>query len=226
MQDLLFMLTITNRRMAESLPDYLREQGAALTLCSLAQGTADEPVLDMWGLADTERALLFSVVPAVRERALLRGLVRDRQLDLPGNGVAFTIPVQSVGGARTLSYLSGGQESEGCEEQMTASSYELIVAVANRGFVDLVMEAARGAGAHGGTVVHARGTGRDQAERFLGVSLASEKDVVLIVVRQADKAAVMKAIMAEAGLSSKAGTVLFTLPVRQVAGMRGLEDED
>lgn len=226
MPDLLFMLTITNRRMAESLPDYLREQGAALTLCSLAQGTADDAVLDMWGLADTERALLFSVVPAVREKALLRGLIRDQQLDLPGNGIAFTIPVQSVGGARTLHYLSGGQENEGCEEQMTASSYELIVAVANRGFVDLVMDAARGGGAHGGTVVHARGTGRDQAERFLGVSLASEKDVVLIVVRQAAKAAVMKAIMAEAGLSSKAGTVLFTLPVRQVAGMRGLENED
>ncbi len=225
MPELLFMLTITNRRMAETLPDYLEEQGASLTLCSLAQGTANDAVLDMWGLADTERALLFSVVPASRERALLRGLVRDRQLDLPGNGIAFTIPVQSVGGARTLQYLSGGQEKEGCEEQMAASSFELVIAVTNRGFVDLVMDAAREAGAHGGTVVHARGTGRDQAERFLGVSLASEKDMVMIVVRQEEKAAVMKAIMAKAGLSSKAGAVLFTLPVRQVAGMRGLDED-
>ena len=40
------------------------------------------------------------------------------------------------------------------------NAFELIVCIVNRGFCDLVMETARGAGARGGTVLHARGGGQ------------------------------------------------------------------
>ena len=55
-------------------------------------------------------------------------------------------------------------------------SHELIMAIMNEGYSDTVMDAARSAGAGGGTVLHAKGTGRARAEKFFGVSLADEKD--------------------------------------------------
>lgn len=53
--------------------------------------------------------------------------------------------------------------------------YELILAIANEGHTDAVMDAARAAGAGGGTVIHAKGTGGMGTEKFFNVSIASEK---------------------------------------------------
>ena len=64
-----------------------------------------------------------------------------------------------------------------------------------------------------------------KAEQFLGFSLATEKEMILIVVKSCDKNAIMKAIMEKAGLESKAKSIVFSLPVTETAGMRLVEDE-
>ena len=83
-----------------------------------------------------------------------------------------------------------------------------------------VMDAARSAGAGGGTVLHAKGTGRARAQKFFGVSLADEKDVVYIVAHADEKAAIMQAIADNAGPGTRAGAICFSLPISQVAGLR------
>jgi nitrogen regulatory protein PII len=59
-----------------------------------------------------------------------------------------------------------------------------------------------------------------------GISLASEKDVVLIVAEKARKAAIMKAIMKNAGPGTQAGAICFSLPVTNVEGLRRIDAED
>lgn len=65
--------------------------------------------------------------------------------------------------------------------------YELIVAIVNRGHVDTVMDAAREAGAMGGTVVHAKGTNPGGTSQFFGMSIAEEKEMLLILSAGCDK---------------------------------------
>ena len=65
-----------------------------------------------------------------------------------------------------------------------------------------------------------------RAEQFLGVSLVSEKELVLIVARSEQKNAIMQAIMEKAGITSKAGTIVFSLPGTDTAGLRILEDTE
>ena len=108
---------------------------------------------------------------------------------------------------------------------MKDTKYELLVVVLNQGYTELVMDAARDAGAGGGTAIHAKGTGMEGAKKFLGVSLAEEKEIVLIVVKSGDKNSVMRAIMNEAGLESKARAIVFSLPVTSALGMRLMEPE-
>ena len=96
--------------------------------------------------------------------------------------------------------------------------------IGNQGYNGMIMNAAREAGAGGGTVLHAQGTGTETAEQFLGISLASEKDVVLIVAKKSQKNAIMRSIMEKAGLNTKAKAIVFSLPVTDTAGIR-LSDE-
>ena len=98
--------------------------------------------------------------------------------------------------------------------------------ILNEGHTDEVMDAARSAGATGGTVIAAKGTGIRQAQKFMGLTLANEKEIILIVAGTADKANIMQAIMEKAGLQTKAGAICFSLPVTEIAGLRRLDEEE
>jgi len=88
-----------------------------------------------------------------------------------------------------------------------------------KGYTDLVMDAAREAGAGGGTTIRAKGTGAGAA-KFFGISLAEEKEIVFIVSDVNKKKGIMKAIMQKAGVDSKAHALVFSLPVSETAGFR------
>ena len=103
------------------------------------------------------------------------------------------------------------------------TKYELLVTISNQGYSELIMDAARKVHAAGGTVIHARGTGGHLAEKFMGVTLVPEKEMIFIVVRKDHKNAIMRAIMDEAGTGTKAGAIVFSLPVTDTAGMRMME---
>ena len=152
------------------------------------------------------------------------------QIDIPGIGIAFLIPMSSIGGKKVLNYLTCGQEFEkGEESALKDTKYELLVVIANQGYTELIMDAARKVHAAGGTIIHAKGTGSQMAEKFMGVTLVPEKEMVFIVVRKDQKNAIMQSIMNEAGTGTKAGSVIFSLPVTDTAGMRlmeSIEDEE
>ena len=96
--------------------------------------------------------------------------------------------------------------------------------VANEGRTDQVMNAARAAGATGGTVLHGKGTGSQNPKKFYNVSIASEKEVILMVAQNDRKAAIMQSVLHHAGPDSKAGAILSSLPVSEVAGFGLMED--
>ena len=146
-------------------------------------------------------------------------------IDGPGTGIAFTVPFSSIGGIRELRFLTDGQNYEkGEESSLKDTTHELLVVIANQGYTDQVMDAAREQGAGGGTVIHAKGTGMQNADKFFGMTLAAEKDIIYIVARREQKNGIMKAVMEKAGVGTRAGAIVFSLPVTATAGMRQLED--
>jgi nitrogen regulatory protein PII len=102
----------------------------------------------------------------------------------------------------------------------------LIVLYTKREESQLPLCTACGFSSPGGTVIAAKGTGLMQTEKFRGLSLATEREVLLIVASTAKKAAIMQAILEKAGPDSSAGAVCFSLPVSQVAGLRRLDEEE
>lgn len=222
MDKAVLMIVITDRSRGGEFAAWFQAQGATLVLSALGQGTAATEVLDYLGLEATEKAVLLLAAP--RSGRLVRRAARELWLDVPGRGVLMAVPISSVGGARARDTLLSWQAEE--EEDMDREiTHELIVVIANRGHTDQVMDAARSAGAAGGTTIHAKGTGTELARKFLGVSLAAEKEIVFILAREADRKPIMKAVMTQAGIQTKAQAVTFSLPVTDLAGLRLLEED-
>lgn len=142
---------------------------------------------------------------------------------MPSQGIAAAIPIKSVGGEKAVDYLNSNEKNAKYIPQIN-TEHELIVTVANVGSTDDVMNAARKAGARGGTVIHGKGTGRAQTQKFYNLSIASEKEVILIISSAEKKADIMRSILEEAGPNTKAGALVFSLPTTQIAGFGLLEE--
>ena len=223
--ELYMMITITNRNLTGRFLDFYKENGLEVIMVTVGYGTAASEVLDYFGLEGTEKSIMLQLITGQKWKEVKAGLQRKMKIDVPGIGIAFIVPLSSIGGKKALRYLISGQEfRKGEESSLKETKYELLIVIANQGYTELVMDAARKVHAAGGTVIHARGTGSENAQKFLGVTLVPEKELILIVVKKDQKNDIMNAIMQEAGLESKARSIVFSLPVTQTAGMRLMEE--
>ena len=239
MSKLYIMISIVDR---SRVNEYLRifdENHVPMGVVTRAEGTASSEIEELFGLqsTETEKAVCFSIVTEKVWKSVKKDLetrTSDREpwkgmpfVNAPWTGVSFIVPLSSIGGTRELAYLTRGMDFEkGEEAELKNTIYELIITVTNIGYSDMVMEAARGAGATGGTIVHARGTERKAAEDFMGISLATERDMVFIVTTSEEKNAIMSAIMQDAGIDTKAGSIVFSLPVTATAGFKITKDRE
>ncbi len=220
------LITIIRRQTEPQYMNLLWQDGAHLVMSVPCMGTAGKSLLSVLGLESTEKLLLISLTPHRQAQRLMRDMVSSMGINLPGNGIALCVPVGSIGGISGRDYLLGNPNEQMSEVEAVNGQreypYDLIIAIAQRGSAETVMAAARPAGAGGGTIVHAKGTGAEYAEKFFGVSLAAEKEMVLIVARHEQKDNIMRAIMEKAGMRSEAHAVVFSLPVESVAGLRSV----
>ena len=226
MSKVYMMITITNRSIGSKMLSFYKENDLSVILSTLGAGTANSDVLDYFGLEATEKAVMAAVVTREMWRLLKKGLQKKMHIDVPGTGIAFIIPFSSIGGKKALQFLTDGQNFEKEEETvLKETEYELIIVILNQGYSNIVMDAAREKGAGGGTVIHAKGTGMEKVEQFLGVSIAAEKEMIFLVTKSKGKNEIMKAIMEQAGMNSKAKSIVFSLPVTSTAGLRLQEEE-
>ena len=224
MHDLCLLCAIVKRDHDEQLLAFFQEHDVNAVTALLCQGTASKKLLSLLGLEETEKTLQYVMTTRPRAKRLMNAMISELGLNMPGTGVAFTIPVASIAGASSLKHFTDSQNI--ILEEVNAVNpqfpYELIIAIANRGYADAVMDAARSAGAMGGTVLHAKGTNPGGSNVFFGVSIADEKEMLMILTAASQKAGIMRAIMAQAGVESPAHTVMFSLPVESVAGLRSV----
>ena len=226
MSELYLLTTITDRKRLPRFVTLYQTQGIPTGLIALGHGTATGEMSSLF-LDRSEKAVCFSVVTGTFWKRAKRLLRSSLQIDVPGVGVAFVVPLSSIGGRRELAFFTEGQDFvRGEESVMRGTERELMVIISEQGYNDMVMDAAREAGAHGGTVIHARGTGMERAERFLGISLTSEKDMTFIVSRTREKDRIMQSVMLKAGMETPAKSIIFSLPVADTAGLRLLDEEE
>ena len=219
--ELYYTVAILDRNKADEFLKICKELQISAVLENLGFGTATNEHLLLYDLQKTEKAIINTIVSNDTFEKLLTLSKKNLMIDVPGNGIIMSIPLKSVSGGKTLSYITEGQNLGGGTPDMNFKN-ELIVVILNEGYSDVIMDAARSAGAQGGTVLHAKGTIKN--EKFHGVSLADEKDMIYILAKGEKKSDIMKAITHNCGSGTEAGAICFSLPVSEVVGLRSFDE--
>lgn len=217
------IVTIVPRGGADHVVENFQAQQIGIHHVSLGFGTANSEILDYLGIGETEKDVLFSLAPSSKAKEIMDNIDTGMSLHLPGRGIIFILPLNAVSKVvqRTLHSELEDEDSspKEAEEMENQAKYSLVMAIIDRGHVDTVMDAAKAAGAGGGTVIHARGLGSEAAGKFIGITLQPEKDVVMLLVRQKNKVEIMNAVGKAAGMRTDAHGILFSLPVEDFSGI-------
>ena len=99
--------------------------------------------------------------------------------------------------------------------------FKLIIALTEDSITNKIVEAARNKGATGSTVISsARGEGMQVAKTFLGLSLETQRDVVLMLVEEHMCRDILETIELVGDLDESPGTgIAFSIDVEDAVGV-------
>ncbi len=214
------IVTIVDRGKGQRVVDICLKHNIHVHFICLGMGTANSEILDYLGLGETDKDVVISMAPQFKIPKMFEAINTEMQLKRPGKGIIFTMPLSGISGpfARVLTEEERDRFEKEVNKMEESVKHDLILAVINQGHKEEVMAAAREAGATGGTVIHARNVGQE-TERFLGICIQPEKDIIGIIVKREHKQAIMKAISQVAGLNTACKGLIFSLPVDSLVGI-------
>lgn len=225
-----FLVVIVDMEKGEDVSAFLNEHGFTFSYVSIAEGTAPTEIRSYWGFGETEKSVIWSIIPKGSSNYVISILDSEFEFHKPNTGLALTLPIKSFADPIIASHIGGSgdkpenYETEG-ERKMEERVYSLLMAIVKKGFSDEVMAAAREAGARGGTIMKARGTGEHEIVKFLGMTIEPEKDVIIILAKKDKRSEIMKAIYEKAGLHTEGNGLVIALPVDDVVGSFNLDSQ-
>ena len=218
-------VTVVNQGQGSAITKIMETSGAATSFVFHGEGTAINKYYEIFTLENASKQLILTPMREDLWPKVKSALETRFSVSKVAKGISFAIKIDSIIGTNAYKFVADQRslplETKGDDsmEQTKNENYEVVFAIVNDGYTDLVMEAARGAGARGGTIINARGTGNKEIEKFFGVSIAPEKQIVMILVPKDIKDAVLTAIYKAAGLNSKGQGIAFSVPATDVVGI-------
>lgn len=215
------VFTIVDYSKGNKIAAVYQKENVPVFFSTHGNGAADSSILELLGFGENKKSVLLSVLDLPSSERLFRALDEKMSMSKPGMGIVFSVPLTAA--TAFLVELTGrhqdGDQEKGRETSMAQHEFELIITIITKGYFPAVKAAANAAGARGGTLIHALGMGSEEAQKFLGIAIQAEKDVIFNVVRREDKNRIMKAIAEAAGINTQGRGIIFSLPVDDAMGL-------
>lgn len=152
----------------------------------MGTGTASSNVLSLLGFGSAGKDIVMILVEEEIKDAVVSAIVETSRTKKKSFGVLWTLNVSRL--------IRCGNESGGKTEMNSVADHQLITLIVNKGYAEDAMAAARTAGARGGTIINGRGTAKEGDEKFFGMEIVPEKDILMILVSNDQCDAVIEAV--------------------------------
>ena len=219
------VITITREEDQKTLEEVFDSMDIPMCFQFRGKGTAPSEMMDIFGLRGTTRLLTGAFLAKPQVKPLFETMNKQLSFRHRGGGIAITVPMIGMqsGVLELLNYKNQDKTDTPLKgdgtEMKEKSGYALIWVSVTGGYSDDVVDAARKAGAKGGTVMKGRRRSSERVSHHFGISMQEEQDFVMIVVPREKKNDTMTAIMDACGLQTNAHGVVWALPVDEVMGL-------
>ena len=111
MNRLKILVTIVNRAKADFYMDHIQSFGVNMQMVIFGKGTAPREIATAMGLADSDRAVIFSIIGEDKLRSALDSIEEKFNTIVGGKGIAYTIPMASIIGKSIFNFLSDNRDA-------------------------------------------------------------------------------------------------------------------
>ena len=111
MNRLKILITVVSRAKADFYMDHIQSFGVNMQMVVFGQGTAPREIATAMGLADSERAVILSIIGENQLQAALESLGEKFNTIVGGTGIAYTIPMTSIIGKSIFNFLSDNRNA-------------------------------------------------------------------------------------------------------------------
>lgn len=206
------LVVIVEHNKASKVLHLADEKGVTASVAMLGRGTTSRTIFDYLGLNDKKKAVLMLFGKTEEITDLADYLVEKLEMDKPNHGIAYIESAFNVFGTEDN---ANGSENIKRGENM----YNAIYTIVEKGNADDVIEAAQKAGSRGGTVMHARGSGSEEARKVFNMLIEPEKEIVLIISEEAKTKDIVESIRKETGIEEQGKGIIFITNVAQTYGL-------
>ncbi|MGN1234457.1 MAG: hypothetical protein ACI4U2_00560 [Christensenellaceae bacterium] len=105
------LVTVVNRSKAEFYEDLILSLGVNMQMTHFGHGSASREMLDYFGLADSDKAVIFSVIREDKIPDAMNTISEKFDTIRGGKGIAFTVPLNSVIGTLIFGFLSNNRKT-------------------------------------------------------------------------------------------------------------------
>lgn len=206
------LVVIVEHNKASKVLHLADEKGVTASVAMLGRGTASRTIFDYLGLNDKKKAVLMLFGKTEEIMDLADYLVEKLEMDKPNHGIAYIESAFNVFGTEDN---ANGSENIKRGENM----YNAIYTIVEKGNADDVIEAAQKGGSRGGTVIHARGSGSEEARKVFNMLIEPEKEIVLIISEEAKTKDIVESIRKETGIEEQGKGIIFVTRVVNTYGL-------
>jgi len=205
------LISFMDRRRGDQMVAVSKAAGARGGTIAPGRALAESRFLQMLSLADVDQDVVFTIMGQETE-AVLAAIMSAAQKDPKKlGGLAILLDVSGM-----LFRVPGQDREDNTEsESQMKSGFQLITVIVNHGYADDVMAAARGAGAKGGTILTARGTGTEEDVKFFGICLVPEKEMLMIVAETDTVPAILEAVNSVPNIRQPGGGVVYHMNIER-----------
>ena len=222
------VILITKEEDKKKLEDLFDQLHVPIYYQARGKGTAPSEILDIFGLSGSTRLLTVGILPKFMIGKLIKAAEGLLAFHKKGGGIALTVPL--VGMQHPIFQALNDEAKEALKQkiherteqdmaEVKKQDYAVIWVSVASGYSDEVIDAARNAGAKGGTVLRGRQRNSERMRESFGISTQEERGFVMMVVPREKKGEMMAAIGKACGLSTEAHGVILALPVDEVFGL-------
>ena len=110
-QKLKLLITIVNREKSDFYMDLIQSFDVNMQVRAAARGTASSEILHMMGLAESEKAVIFSVIREDRVKMALDALATRFATIKNGKGIAYTVPMSGMIGVMAYHFFADNRRA-------------------------------------------------------------------------------------------------------------------
>lgn len=209
----LFCLVV-NFGLGSKVVKIAKQHGISGATIFLGMGTIKNHLLEILGLYELRKEIVLMVADKELAYNALEEINTELALNKPNHGIAFTTSVSNLLGSRNCTYDSSNKHG-GVKNTM----YNAIFVVVDKGVAESVIDAANSAGARGGTIINARGSGVHETSTVFSMAIEPEKEIVMILTENTLKEAICDSIRKELKIDDPGNGIIFVLDINKTYGL-------